>query len=315
MDIKGEGVEVSVDPAEQSDEWLVNAAQEIADVAEQRGLELPFATGVAAVEGAMQSQSAEDAEVNVEATAETLAAAKESIIKQLPFAYQGNQAIISSLNQDQGRKNKDQYSAATEEALANEVEAWLTDEKLAYVANAMEVDPELSFTLVATPNVVVPKKDIVKVAKAFGQGQPYETDVYDSLYDKYTAQQLSGTDPNNGNSVQFSLIPSKFIDSMEGTVTKQRSELTNLQANSPELNFKVPSPLEAETFKQTLRAQGDDLATGDVFNRTYIRHFDLPEQRIDDWRCVPGSFVSDRGQSDLNNSNVRNDIPARVAVG
>lgn len=60
MDIElSKGIVVGVNPAEQSNEWLVNAAQEIAEVAEARGLELAFAAGTVAVESAEQSEGRE----------------------------------------------------------------------------------------------------------------------------------------------------------------------------------------------------------------------------------------------------------------
>jgi len=42
-ELKGKDVSINVNPAEQPDDWLIGAAQEIADAARERGLELPFA--------------------------------------------------------------------------------------------------------------------------------------------------------------------------------------------------------------------------------------------------------------------------------
>ena len=77
----------------------------------------------------------------------------------------------------------------------------------------------------------------------------------------------------------------------------------------------MPSPLEAVTHWQTLRAQGDQLADNTTFDRTYIRHFDLPEQRFDDWLRVPDSCVNDGGRPYLYFSVAQYDDLARVAVG
>lgn len=305
MDIKGNGVEVRVNPSEQSDEWLIGAAQEIADAAQERGLELPFAAGVVAVEGAMQAE-AETVTEEVEApTYET----KESIAEQLGFAHKGYQAVIDSMNV---RRKKEILHVIDAETLATEFDAWFTADKLATVVAAQEADPNVRFTLVATPNVLVNAKDIIKVAKAFGQNQPYETYVYDPLYNKYSAEQLSGTNPDNGNSVQFSLIPSTYTPEMSGTVVDQRAKLAKLQTENPDL--KVPSVLEGVAYWQTLRAQGEQLADNTTFDRTYIRHFNLPEQRFDGWSYVPYSYVGDVGKPRLNNSDVQVDDDARLSV-
>ena len=78
--------------------------------------------------------------------------------------------------------------------------------------------------------MIVNDKELTKAAKAFGQNQPYETYVWDPLYSKYTPEQLSGTDPSNGTTVVFSLIPSKYTPEMDGTVVEQRGKLDKLQA-------------------------------------------------------------------------------------
>lgn len=85
----------------------------------------------------------------------------------------------------------------------NELEAWLTDEKLAYVAEAMEKDPKLRFTLVATPNILASPADIMATAKAFGNGHPREMYVDKVLYDRYSAEELSGTPGDTG---RFALV-------------------------------------------------------------------------------------------------------------
>ena len=303
MDIKDTGVTVSVEAAKQTDEWLIGAAQEIAEAARERGLELPAFAGTVAIEGAMQ-----DTETAVEATAPDN---KESLIGQLPSAYRGYKAVVDTLND--GRRKKDVLTEASDEILAAEFEAWFTEDKLAYVVATQEADPNVRFTLVATPNVLAAPKDVIKVAKAFGEGQPYSTYVWDELYGKYTAEQLSGTNPENGNSIAFSLIPSTFTSEMNGTVVEQRAKLAKLQTDNPDL--KVPSVLEAVTYWQTLRAQGEQLADSTTFDRTYIRHIDLPEQRHDGWSCVPFSYVYVVGLLFLYYSGVLRDCDGRVSVG
>lgn len=306
MDIKGNGVEIRVNPAEQSDDWLISAVQEIADVARERGLELPFATGVVAVEGAMKAEAETVTEEAEAPTYET----KESIAEQLGFAHKGYQAVIDSMNV---RRKKEILHVIDAETLATEFEGWFTADKLATVVSAQEADPNVRFTLVATPNVLVTTKDIIKAAEAFGQNQPYETYVYDPLYNKYSAQQLSGTNPDNGNSVQFSLIPSTYTPEMSGTVVEQRAKLAKLQTENPDL--KVPSVLEAVAYWQTLRAQGEQLADNTTFDRTYIRHFDLPEQRFGGWSNVPSSCLDDDGGPGLSYSYVQAGDDARLSVG
>lgn len=304
MELKGNGVRIQVNPFEMEKDQLIDLAQEISDVARVRGIELPFATGAVAVEGAMQ----EEADTATEVSASDI---KESLADQLLVAARGYKATVDALNG--GRRKKDVLPEATDKAITAEFKEWLTEDKLAYVVAAQEANPDVRFTLVATPNVVASKEDLVKAAKAFGENQPYETYVWDELYKKYTPEQLSGTNPDNGNSVVFSLIPSSYTPGMDGTVAEQRGKLAKLQASNPDL--KVPSPLEAVAYWQTLRAGGDQLADGSTFDKTNIRHFDLPEQRLDDSLRVPYSCVFVDGRPNLDRSYAQYDFHARVAVG
>jgi hypothetical protein len=301
MELTGNSVKIQVNPAELEDDQLIGLAQEISDVARERGLELPYATGVVAVEGATRATDTEVSTTDI----------KESLAQQMLTASKGYKATIDTLND--GRRKRDILPEATHNAITAEFEEWLTEDKLAYVVTAQEADSDVRFTLVATPNVVATKEDLVKAAKAFGENQPYTTYVWDELYKKYIPEQLSGTDPGNGNSVVFSLIPSSYTPDMEGTVVEQRAKLAELQASNPGL--KVPSPLEAVAYWQTLRAVGDQLADGSTFDRTYIRHFDLPERRLDGWLGVPRSYVSDVGRPVLDDSGARSGDGARLAVG
>ena len=301
MELTGNGLTVLINPAEQPNDWLVSAAKEIADAAKERGLELPLATGEVAVEAAMQAEA-------VEAPTPPT---KESLTEQLPSAAKGYNAVIDALNSS--RRMKDLLGAESEQTVAAEFETWFSQDKLAYVTAAQEADPEVRFTLVATPNVVVNDKELAKAAKAFGKNQPYETYVWDALYSCYTPEQLSGTEPSNGKGVVFSLIPTKYTPDMDGTVVEQRAKFAKLQADTPDL--KVPSPLEAVAHWQTLRSAGENLADNTTFDRTYIRHFDLPEQRLGGWLYVPDSYVSDRGRPALSGSVADGAFRARVAVG
>lgn len=271
---------------------------ELLDVARARGFELSPALGSVASEGA----TTEVAPTPV--TPETLA-------EQLGTAYQGYETVAKLLNGV--RKKKEQIPVTDQETLAEEFKAWLSADKLEYVAKAMEADPELRFTLVATPNVVATADEIIDLAKEFGKNQPQATYVWSDIYGKYTSEQLSGTDPSNGNSAKFRLIPNKFDPALQGTVAQQRTRLAKLQEGTPFVG--VPSVLEDMAFWNTLRATGDGLSSGNVFGRTYIRHFDLPERRVVGWSLVPYSYVYGVGRPYLYYSNVDFDSRARVSVG
>jgi len=299
VELKGNGILVEANVAEQSDEWLIATGQEIADAAQERGLELPFAAGSVAVEAATTGQPESANEV------------RESLFVQLNRAYVAYETVSERLGSECGRK--DQLKPVSGEAFTMEFEDWLTDEKIAFVEEAMEADPELSFMLVATPNVEVKDGEVQRLAQTFGEQQPYGTYIYDNLYKKYPAAELAGTDPSNGKSVMFSLIPNKLSESLTGTVQHQLAQLEAMQASHPFV--RVPSVLEAISYWHTLQSSGDGLQDNETFDCTYIRHFDMDPKRIGGWLRVPFSYVDDGGQPGLRDSFAENGNSGRVVVG
>jgi hypothetical protein len=269
-----------------SDDALLEVTNEA--IEEVRVRNLPLEAGSVAVEGALAP------EVVVSPVT------KEAVSEQLDFAYTGFASTIEGLNKD--RKKKDQIPLTDQETLATELDKWLSEDKLVYVAEAQEVDPSLRFILTATPNVEVVSFDEI-------------TDLADyswkELYSKYTPEQLSGYNPNNG-AVNFSLIPIKTDEALYGTIAFQKAELAKLQKANPFL--RVPSPLESITYAKTLEAQGE-LGGSVNFDKTYIRQFDLPTKRLDHWQYVPDFGVYDDGNSYFSYSSAGYGSYGRVAVG
>ncbi len=298
MDLKGQGFEATVVAAEQTDEWLLGVAAEIAEAAEDRGLKLPAFAGETAVEATTEAP--------VDPTE-----AKEAVTGQLDTAFSGYQTVTEQLND--GRKKKERVDEADQETVKTEFEAWFTSDRAAYVAERMEADPELEFTLVATPNVTATADEIIALARRFGEDQPYSTDVWEEIYHKYTPEQLSGTNPEDGNSIKFRLIPNKRDPDMYGTVAQQLAMLEKIQAETPFVS--VQSVLDDVVAWNTLRANGDSLKTGAVFDRTYARHFDMPDRRVGGWRSVPRSGFNDNGQPFLDDSYADCGNLGRVSVG
>jgi hypothetical protein len=194
-----------------------------------------------------------------------------------------------------------------------ELHGFLSQEKMRYLSAAMEADPELRFTLVATPNVLVVAEEIIALAEKFGEGQPFKSAIWPDIYKKYDPAQLSGFDAKKASDIKFVLIPNKFQEGMYGTPSKQRQQLAELRKGTSIL--RAPTVIEDIAFWHTLRAQGDSLTEGEVFGRTYISHFDLEPQRIGGGSYVPRSCVDGGGQPYLSGSYVDSRRDARVAVG
>ena len=235
---------------------------------------------------------------------------QHDIYRQFYPAYEGYTEVVDALNAEMGNGRIDLIS---ENDIAVEFEDWFTSEKLEYLVSAQETDPDLRFTLVATPNVFANHADIIKSAKAFGDEQPFETYTWDELLGEYTVAQLSGTKPENGKTVVFSLIPNKYDPEMNGTALDQMKKLAELQIQTPEL--KVPSVLEAVSYWYTLRAQGDSLDDDSAMVKTYIRHFDLPEYYKGYLPSIPASGIVGNGKSYLSYADAGKTGNTRISLG
>lgn len=245
----------------------------------------------------------------MEPVVEIVLETKESIIEnQLWSAIEGHDFVVDAL----GANYRD-TKACSLESMHEALSEWLTDERLELVNDMKEKQPGLEFTLIATPNVLTTTKDLIRIAEKFGADQTNSTYVWEDLYKQYSVEQLSGATEGDDVVVNFALIPSQFTPGLESTVAQQRTALANMQAIHPEL--KVPSVLDAVTYWATLRAQSESLTGEGTFNKTYIRHFDLPEQRIGGWSYVARSFVYDAGGPDLGDSYADVSSFGRVSVG
>ena len=286
-----------------TDETLIQTATAALEVASERGITLPYAAGVLTVEQAVELQAP------TETAPEAVELMKESLLEQLSTAHVGYEATVYSLN---FAKRKNKLKTADSEAVGKEFQAWFSVDQVKAAKVLLEINPDAKFTLVATPNVHATKKEIIKAANVFGKTMPYDTNVCEGDFDNCSFEQLSGTNPDNGNDVQFSLIPDTVShDEFCGTVVYQRAKLAELKKANPEL--KAPSVLEVVTFWQTLKAAGAFSNSYD-YRSSCISHFDLPEQRIGGRSHVPISHVYNGGPS-LRNSRGYDESHYRISVG
>lgn len=170
--------------------------------------------------------------------------------------------------------------------------------------------------LVVTPNVLADWKQLRQVAEKLGKDQLHGPYIDEELYSQYSARELSGAPTND--ELRFSLIPSRNTPRLgQKPADEQLGILKQMQSEQPGLNLKVPSVLDAITYWQTQRSCGDALANETTFDKIYIRHFDLPAKRLDDWSYVPDSYVSGDGEPYLylDSSYVDYGDDARVSVG
>ncbi len=295
MRFEGNDITVNATAEEQPDELLVKGSH-----ARERGLKLPLIGAVAAQSAIRNTEASQDTTGWLKA--------QELANEKLPSAHQGYTDVLDALNE--GCKSKSRVEVRDLKELKAEFKTWFTPERLAaYQA----INPNIPYDIIATPNIEIGRKDIYKVAKAFGKDQPHETSIYDGFYDKYTDEELAGTHPANCNKFMFSLVPREYTPGVEGTVEEQKDIFKELHDKHPDA--KVLSVFEAITRWYTLRAQGEKLTDENTFDLTHIRHFNLPKKRVGFfWPCVPRLCVDDRGEPVLDDSEAGDDDSTRISV-
>ena len=252
-----------------------------------------------------------DSKINVEASYSL--DTYRRLAMQLPKLYDAYELMVNSLNQ-----SSDTEKGITHIEMKDFIDlgfVWLEadSDKVAYVERAIKADPESKFILVATPNRLVSSSDLKEMAKQFGVDKPYRAFIANELYDQYTPEELSGSFSDD-SPIRFILIPNKFPKYYTGTTKEQRHELLRLQIEKPFL--RIPSVVEAVAYWYALQSQGEILVGPGTYEKTYIRHFDLPERRNHTNLFVPYTFIGNTGSPHLHESFVRNyGSSARIAVG
>lgn len=222
----------------------------------------------------------------------------ESLYSQLDTSHQAYQTVTGVLNS--GHSRELEVPTISLDAMRGMFEEWLTADRLSYVNNAQRSDPELRFAVNATPNITISADEYAMLQQAFNAGVPSPRGMSSwarRIVDRCTTEELSGTHPENGELVHFSLVPNRFTRGLFGTVHTRDTAMTHLKrakGGLPGLHF--TSPLEAATYLYTLRAGGDTFTEGNVDGRTYNRHFHLPIKGVTDEHNVLSSCVDKNGQ-------------------
>ena len=238
--------------------------------------------------------------------------AVEHVEQGFEASFAAQQIMASQLGELRGQPIPLGEQAARQDFAAT-IETWKQNGVLSYVGERMVTHGELH-TVVMPPATTVTLTELKHLAVEFGKGQPYETYVYDSVYNACTPQELSGQLDNSTQ--QILLVPNKFSQVLGNRpVVEQRQALLTLQQENPSLGHHIPSPLAGVALWQTLRAEGDTLDNGDVWERTGIRHIEITPKRLGGSAVVPYSRVSGVGGPFLDYSYVSNGGGARVAVG
>lgn len=238
----------------------------------------------------------------------------ESIRSQVETSYSAAKTMLEQLNAM--RDAKEQITIPSQEQfnqlVTEKFNRWRANGTLDFIVERLETHRE-RFTLVSTPNIIASNQEIYALAKEFGKNQPAQAYIDQEFLDLYTPEELSGQIETNDQPLRLTLIPDRYTDELGySDVEEQLRRLTSMRQDHP--NLYMPSMLEAISYWQSLRAQGDSLDDSETWDLTYIRHFDLEEKSFGGSRIVPGSLISNVGEPLLAYDDSDDDRGARVAV-
>lgn len=226
----------------------------------------------------------------------------DDIRKQSWDALRGYNLVAGSLHEApaQPQEMTKLLAAKSNEWRANGIYDYLVEQHLNHGTR---------FKLVATPNITANVTDIVRLAERFGMGKDNYVRDHTFSQDRFSDEDWSGKTAD-GELFRLSLIPTQGDKELsQKPLATQLAILRERQTKYPQLNFRVPSLLEAVSYWHTLRVGGDTLSP----RTTMISHFDLHTgtSRGGD---IPESYVHN-GAIMLSGTSELGGDQARLAVG
>lgn len=306
MDFETNGVTVNVDPTKLSDEQLTGLAQEVAEAARERDLELPaFVAGTLAVA---------EAETPVERTPLT----PETLLATFDSAYLSYSFLLDATNtaraEAKGRKKPAQLETVEPKFIRQEVEDLLTNPAILaelqgdidhFTMNPEAGSPEVGFDIVIVPEGLT-TADEEAIAKSV---QAKITTDYNPYIrgDRYNDPR---TPEVTGKGYRIAFAPRHYNVSQD-VASEQTSwmKLANLTTHKA-TSLQTATDAEALAFINSLQEAGELNDPNTRFNQTYFRRFD--QKPFDDY--VSRVCVHDDGLLGLGGSFVRNGNPSRALV-
>lgn len=284
MDL-GNGVELNF--AKLTDEQLNAARAEVEAAGAERGLWVPEGAGQIAVAGAVD-----------------IAAERARLLGTVEVGAGLFNDTIDEINS--GRRKKEQIPVFAPGLYRERAEDWLTDERVTAATQLPETDQRRRTVLPKLNRPVSTEETVATWANVSDRGL-YPWGDRMKFLNNWTADQLSGYDPEAGDVDRFAIIPTAYDADREGTVAQQKANLETLQEEFPELY--VTTIFEGSLLGRKYIGQSR------TWKDSYVRGIDLIPAKVDVGDYVPSAYASDDGYyADVVDSYVQVERAARLQV-
>lgn len=204
-----------------------------------------------------------------------------------------------------GRRKKNQIQVIEPGEYRERAQDWLTDERVVAASQlpATEDRPRLIIPRLSSP---ITTQEIVSSWGEASDHGLYSWSGRMKFLGNWTADQLSGFDPEQVDADRLTVIPTAYDENREGTVAEQTTNLEALQTEFPELDV-------ATIFEGSLLARryiGKNRSWEDI----YVRGINLDPAKVDRFDFVPDAGVGDLGGAYVSGSDVDDDYAARLRV-
>lgn len=283
MDL-GNGVEINF--GKLTDEQLQAARVEVETAGVERGLWVP--------EGAGQIAVAQTVDIEAE---------RARLLDTVEVGAGLFNDTIDEINS--GRSKKQQIPVFAPGLYREQAEDWLTDERVVAAANLPETANRRRTVFPKLNRPISTEETVTSWDKASDRGL-YPWSGRMKFLNNWTADQLSGYDPELDEADRLTVIPTAYDTEREGTVKQQTAALEELQKEFPELD--VTTIFEGSLLARRYKGQSR------TWKDSYVRGVTLKPAKVGVDDYVPYADVSDDGRADVSASYVRVGGAARLQV-
>lgn len=283
MDL-GNGVEINF--GKLTDEQLQAARVEVEAAGNERGLWVP--------EGAGQIAVAQTVDIEAE---------RARLLDTVEIGAGLFNDTIDEINS--GRSKKQQIPVFAPGLYREQAEDWLTDERVVAATQLPETANRRRTVFPKLNRPISTEETVTSWDRASDRGL-YPWSGRMKFLSNWTADQLSGYDPELDDADRFAITPTAYDADREGTVAQQKTSLEALQQEFPEIG--VTPIFEGSLLARRYKGQSR------TWKYSYVRGIDLKPAKVDVSDYVPRARVFVDGFARVNGSRVRYGGAARLQM-